>query len=386
MTELKKLKSKAQTPPTERFQWLDSVKGIAVIWIALYHCLLSYDSQSLPWPITVAGFPDFVKQGGTVTAFGYIPSAIEGIITGIIQRGPQAVGVFILFSGFGLTYSLAKSGKVKIPWIPWYRRRIIRLFPVYWIAHLLFLVSPFAVLHNQIDYRFILSFLGDRIFPVDRMFFYLVPAWWFMGLLFQLYVVFPLLFKAMNAMGSLKYLVFCILLSSAARYVLFGIVQADGDYVMGAFFLCRLWEFAAGMTLGKLIGEKPEDTLGILLSLRGLLAGAIVYALGLFTYQPNFLFSFSDGLTAMGLSAILIHLAYRLDKTPGLGKVLAGIGVYSYGIYLFHQPYVMYAGEKLRSNGLGVFLVGAFAVTALISLFSIFLEFAVNRAINLLRR
>jgi peptidoglycan/LPS O-acetylase OafA/YrhL len=104
------------------------------------------------------------------------------------------------------------------------------------------------------------------------------------------------------------------------------------------------------------------------------------------TYQPNFLYSFSDGLTAMGLSVILIHVAYRLDRIPGLGRWLALGGVYSYSIYLFHQPYVMYAGEKLRPDSLGVFLVFASAVTVLIALGSMCLEYTVNRTVNLFFR
>ena len=262
----------------------------------------------------------------------------------------------------------------------------MRLFPLYWLAHLVFLVSPFVTLHNSFDFRFLLSFFGDRVYPVDKMFFYLVPAWWFLGLLIELYIVFPVLFNLMQRLGWVKYLGVCVVLSSASRYLLTAVVHANGYYVMGAFFVCRLWEFAAGMALGKLMAESPGATLGGLLSWKGLLAGAILYTLGLFAYQPNFLYSFSDGLTTMGLSVILIHAAYRFDRVPGLGKSLAMAGVYSYSIYLFHQPYVMFAGEKLRPWSLDVFLVLALAVIVLIALLSMSLEYAVNRGVSRLFR
>ena len=67
----------------------------------------------------------------------------------------------------------------------------MRLFPLYWLAHLVFLVSPFVILHDPVDYRFLLSFFGDRVYPVDKMFFYLVPAWWFLGLLIETLHRFP---------------------------------------------------------------------------------------------------------------------------------------------------------------------------------------------------
>ena len=106
-------------------------------------------------------------------------------------------------------------------------QRFKRLFPVYWLANLVFLITPFALLHDPIDYRFLLSLIGDRIYPIDTMFFYLVPAWWFLGLLIQLYLVFPLLFKLMQRIGWLKYLGFCIFLTITARYAL-TLVEANG--------------------------------------------------------------------------------------------------------------------------------------------------------------
>jgi peptidoglycan/LPS O-acetylase OafA/YrhL len=365
-----------------RFQWLDGVRGIAVIWIAFFHCILSYGNGRLPGPITLGSFSAFVEQCANGSILGKFSCAVEGIISAIMQRGSQGVGVFILFSGFGLTYSLVKRGGAGISWADWYKRRFMRLFPAYWLAHLVFLVSPFVILHDPVDYRFLLSFFGDRVYPLDKMFFYLVPAWWFLGLLIELYIVFPVLFKLMQRLGWARYLGLCAVLSSASRYVLFAILEADGNYVMGAFFVCRLWEFAAGMAMGKSIAESPDRSLSLLLSWKGFFIGAIIYVLGLLAYQPNFLYSFSDGLTAMGLSAILIHAAYRFDRAPCVGRCLGWAGVYSYSIYLFHQPYVMYAGERLRSCSLGVFLILASAVIMLVALASMFLEYALNSAVT----
>ncbi|HYA42414.1 MAG TPA: acyltransferase [Syntrophobacteraceae bacterium] len=368
-----------------RFQWFDSLKGLAVIWIVVFHCLLAYGGN-LPQPISFGCFSGFVHQCGQGVTFGEFWCAIEGIIVAIIQRGAQGVGVFILASGFGLTYSLVIRGGVRDSWSIWYGRRLRRLLPVYWLAHLVFLVSPFAVLHDPVDYRFLLSFLGDRVYPVDKMFFYFVPAWWFLGLLIELYIVFPLLYELMQRLGPVKYLGLCILSSSAARYIMGSVLQANGYYEMGAFFVCRLWEFGAGMALGKLAAESPDVTLGRLLCWKGFFSGLIIYILGVLAYQPNCLSIFSDGLTAMGLSVMLIQAAYRLNMAPCLGKTFVRAGAYSYGIYMFHQPYVIYAGEKLRPYSPAVFLVFAFGVTILVVLVSMCLEYAANRAANLFKK
>ena len=367
--------------PAGRFQWLDGVRGLAVIWIAFFHSILSYDNGRFPSPLTISSLSSFVEQCAQGSLFGKLLCALKAIVAAVLLRGSQGVGVFLLFSGFGLTYSLVKSGGFEISWANWYKRRLTRLFPVYWLAHLVLLISPFAVLHDKIDYRFLLSFFGDRVYPVDKMFFYLVPAWWFLGMLIEFYIAFPLLFKLMQRLGWVKYMVFCVVLTSGARYGL-QLIKADGDYVMGAFFVCRLWEFAAGMALGKLMAEAPGETFRWLLSWKGFFLGVVTYILGFLTYQPNFLFSFSDGLTAMGLSVILTHAAFQLDRIPGLGRAFALAGVYSYSIYLFHQPYVIFAGEKLRPCSFAVFLISASAVILLISLVSMSFEYAVNRAGN----
>lgn len=372
-------------PAAVRFQWLDGVRGIAVLWIAFFHCILSYNDGRFPQLISSSSFFSFIEQNGGASLAGKFLCTLETITAAVLQRGSQGVGVFLLFSGFGLTYSLVKKREADISWTGWYRRRLLRLFPIFWLAHLVFLVSPFVVLHDPIDYRFLLSFFGDRVYPVDKMFFYLVPAWWFLGLLIELYIVYPLLFKLMQRLGWAAYLGLCIALTAGARIVLLRVLKADGDYIMGAFFACRLWEFATGMALGKLMAEAPDATFRLLLSSKGFLFGVALYCLGAVTYQPNLLFILSDGLTAVGLSVILIHLAYNLDKLPGIGRGLALAGVFSYGIYLFHQPYVMFAGEKLQPYSFGIFLCLASLVIIAISAASMGIEHTVNRSMRRFR-
>ena len=376
------VRSENHPTPARHFQWLDGVRGLSVLWIAFFHCILSYNNERFPSPLTMDSLSSFLGQcapGGHV--FAKILCGLEAVVAAVLLRGSQAVGVFLLFSGFGLTYSLVKSGGAGISWASWYRRRLARLFPVYWLAHLIFLVSPFAVLHDKIDYRFLLSFFGDRVYPVDQMFYYLVPAWWFMGMLIEFYIVFPLLYKLMRRLGWVWYLVFCIVLTSGARYAL-QVIKADGNYVMGAFFVCRLWEFAAGMALGELMAKAPDETSRRIFSSWGFFLGVVTFVLGMLTYQPNFLFSFSDGLMATGLALILIHAARLLDSIPGIGKAFAIAGVYSYSIYLFHQPYVIFAGERLQARSFPVFLISASAIICLISLMSIGIESAVNRTLK----
>lgn len=368
-----------QTPPeAARLRWVDTTRGMAILWIALFHCFIAYGG-SYPWLLTLSNFGAFFDQCAPDSLFRQVLCATGGIAAWFFQRGSQAVGVFILFSGFGLSYSLSKREEGEPAWGRWYRHRLFRLFPIYWIAHLVFLVSPFQYRPDPIDYRFVLSFLGDRVYPVGAMFYYLVPAWWFLGLLIELYIVFPVLFRLMRRLGTAKFLVLCIAVTIASRYLIFSVLQASGNYIQGALFTCRLWEFAAGMALGRLMAQDRSKTLGWLFSWKALASGAVFYLLGTLSYQPNFLYTLTDGLMATGLSAIMVQAAAAADRVPALGPALAGAGVYSYSIYLFHQPYVMYCGEKLRPYPMAAFLLGAAALIALIAFFSMRFEALFNR-------
>jgi peptidoglycan/LPS O-acetylase OafA/YrhL len=88
----------------------------------------------------------------------------------VLQFGFQAVGMFVVMSGFGL--ALFAGGNPENGWGGWYRSRTLRLFPMYWVAHLIYLVSPFLAHLEPLVYRFILSFLGDRIVPIYTIFNY----------------------------------------------------------------------------------------------------------------------------------------------------------------------------------------------------------------------
>ncbi|MEN6442090.1 MAG: acyltransferase [Syntrophobacter sp.] len=366
---------------TTHFEWVDIVRGMAILWIVYFHCFIAYGGR-YPWLLGFENFGGFLEQcapGGSLLQ--KLPCAVEALFAALFERGSQGVGVFVLFSGFGLTYSLVKRKTVRPAWGEWYRRRLFRLFPIYWIAHLLILVSPIQYRPDPVDYRFLLSFLGDRVYP-GNLFFYFVPSWWFFGLLVELYIVFPVLYRLLLRLGSAKYLALCIVVASASRYFLYAILQADGNWVQGAFFACRLWEFAAGMVLGKLLAENAEATARWLLSSKSMLLGILVYGLGVLSYQPNFLYSFTDGLSGMGLAGIMIYLAGLAGKIPGIGKALAMTGAYSYGLYLFHQPFVMYAGDRLQTYNIGIFILIASAVIGVITVVSMCSEYGINHALN----
>lgn len=368
-----------QTPSRSvRLDWIDATRGFSILWVAWFHFFVTWANGSLPWPFNPAYFSLYADRcggDGLVTRLGCNAQALFAAFS---QLGSQAVAVFLLLSGFGLTYALGTEAKPATGWRHWVRRRLLRLFPMYWTAHLVWLVSPFVARTDPIDWRFLLSFAGDRVWPPE-LFYYANPAWWFFGLIVQLYLVFPLLAALLHRIGPALFLAIAAGFTIASRWLLLDVIDANGIFVQGAFFGSRLWEFAAGMSLGWLLRRERTRTLAWLLGAPGFAAGVLLYTAGFLSYRPGPSFTCTDGLVGMGLFLLLAHLSRGLLSLPGLRRPLLFLGATSYGFYLLHQPYVLYAGERMRSLPLGAFVLAGAAILAAIAWGSGLLERAVNQ-------
>ena len=362
------------------------MKAVSILWIAYFHCFSFYDTGRYPWPLSLARFPEYLSGCAPQTVMETVAAMLDGVFASIFQRGPQAVGVFLVLSGFSLTLGMLKSSAPPQGWLLWYRRRLLRLFPLYWVAHLIYLVSPFINRTEAIDYRFFLSLVGDRVWPVDRMFFYLNPSWWFFGLLLELYLVYPLLYRLLQKRGPAVLLYICAVLTICSRYLIFGVLEANGNFLMGAFFGCRLFEFAAGMALAVFFQKKPFKVEKLLFSWPALAAGIIIYILGGMSYRPGFSLVFTDALIGTGLFIIVAQAARFFERATIVGPLLPLVGIYSFGLYLLHHPYAMFFGERLRGQPMIVFILCATGLITLIAAFAMLVERGVNTVTEKLLR
>src|SRR5437868_9764654 len=132
----------------KRLLWLDIAKALAISWVVYFHFFNTCFEH--------AQFPhdDWSSLAiSAVTILRMVWLKISGI-------GFHAVGVFIILSGWALmesTVRRAESGSLK--WGSWYRARFLRLYPMYWVAHLVYLVSPFVALLDLLDSTILLILL-----------------------------------------------------------------------------------------------------------------------------------------------------------------------------------------------------------------------------------
>ncbi len=366
-----------------RLAWVDVTKGIAILWIVFFHFFRAYGEDRYPNVLGDGFFSHFLSRCPSYSFLSTVGCTVESVFVGVTQLGFHAVGVFIILSGFGLTYSLAgRDDGPRGGWGDWYRKRLLRIYPMYWVAHLVYLASPFQERMEGLDYRFILSFLGDRIYPLESIFYYLNPAWWFFGMLIQLYLAFPLLFLLLRKMGPGRFLALCGIVTMTVRYLLLNVYPVNGNWVQGGFFVCRLWEFALGIVLGFVCRRSPALVLERMFSTPSLAAGIVMYGLGILSYRSLVAYTFTDALLGTGLFLIMAYVACRYAGLPLLGRVLAYTGAWSYGLYLIHQPYVIYFGLRLREHDMVVFTAAALGVMAVMVFACAHLEKYVNRLVD----
>lgn len=379
----------------KHFVLLDMVRAFAIISVVIYHLLQQmFGVGFLIWPDGIGanlGRLEIFKGGGVV-------EWLQNILIAPFTYGFGAVSVFLILSGFGLTWSLLKKNSALIKWGDFYLKKFRRLLLPFYISVLItFLLLAFRNWvfpdlswwpgFGWMEYLK-LMFPPFLVFDVQLLQ-QLEGAYWYITIILQFYLIYPLLFLLLKKIGTWKFLMAMLLLTLAYRVVavygfgLWGISYLDtvplgvvwpaqNSYYGFCFFLPRLFEFAMGMALASW-QNKNGRILDWLAGKFALLAGFLIAAGGytLDYYRCGWIFS--DLVIGLGLFIFMLNLAKILSKWKILGKVFKRIGDVSYEIYLLHHqllqflifPLVMAMGLQ---NGAGfwmvlpVFLIGSWLI------------------------
>ena len=355
----------------KRLLWIDISKGLAILFVAYFHFFTTYFQHGVLSPTDWSSF-----TAGALTLLRLVWFKVSGL-------GFHAVGVFIILSGWTLMQStMRRTESGAIAWGGWYRGRFLRLYPMYWVAHLVYLLSPFVARLERVDDRIILSLLGLRFIDIQMNFMYLNASWWYFSMLIQLYLIFPLLFLTARRVGPWWFLFIACAAGFFARYMLLVVWHQSGLWVLGGFAICRLPEFALGMSLAVWHTRSTARVEWFLLRGGGLVLGLMLYPAALQLYSGLYEYIFVDFATGtccmleiMGIAGIIL-----LFKEPA--KLFGLVGLYSYGLYLIHQPYVIWLGLRIREVPIWAFLLICVPTLAVLSAWGMFLEKMTNRLVN----
>jgi peptidoglycan/LPS O-acetylase OafA/YrhL len=327
---------KVSTFPPDLFDFTNFCKGIAIAWIVLVHL-----------------------KGGW---FGW-----------------QGVHVFIVLSGFGLAYSCLKHDSSK-PWGSWFYKRFRRILPVYWVVVLaslplvvLFNIGPRPGIKSELFRPVLDFFLFTNVFEEFRG--GGTGAFWYVPFIIGAYLLFPWFYGRLRKCSRWRdYLLFFLGIAAIEiLYRAFAIYVLDGqpigysdkflkwipdsvsplrehpDWLFGlfqrrapfGFIPARMTEFVLGMLAGFAAFYQPKKLHQLLF---GKYIGWIGFILWLgaqsLMYVGLWGWIFADFAISLGLIVWLLNLANFCRRS--LFPVFQGftwIGVWSYYIYLTHQPF-----------------------------------------------
>jgi len=355
----------------KRLLWIDISKGLAILFVAYFHFLRTYFEHGVLPPADWSGVAP-----SALTILRLVWLKVSGL-------GFHAVGVFIILSGWTVMQStIRRAESDAIAWGAWYRARFLRLYPMYWMAHVVYLVSPFVARLEPVDSRIVLSLLGLRFIDIQMNFMYLNAAWWYFSMLIQFYLIFPLLFWAARRFGPWRFLLIACAAGFIARYLLLVVWPQNGLWVLGGFAICRLPEFALGMALAMWHTQSTAHVEWFLLRGAGFVLGLILYPAALQLYHGLYDYIFVDFATGTCCFLEIVGIAGFISLFKQPAKMFGLVGIYSYGLYLIHQPYVIWLGLRIREQPIWMFLLIAIATLAVLSAWGMLLEKATNTLVN----
>jgi len=133
---------------------------------------------------------------------------------------------------------------------------------------------------------------------------------------------------------------------------------------------------------GTTIRLGPSRVESLLLRGPGLIAGILLYPLALKLYANGIAYVFCDFGTGACCFLAIVGIAGLISRVSALGKVIGLVGIYSYGLYLIHQPYVIWLGLKIRPQSIAMFILIFVITAAILSVWGIVLEKTTNTLVN----
>lgn len=319
---LPSLKIELPAPLSGRLPVLDELKGLAIALIVLYHA------------------------GGV-------------LIWANRLHGDVGVDMFVVLSGMGL----ALGSKFTTP-REFLTKRLLRIFPAYWIALTLFLLANTYILQKSYTTGNIIThYLGIHAWFGEIYALGINDSFWFITLILSLYV----LYCRVHAFTTDRLLLVGAIVSTVVALTFFWANQPGTFAHLGM----RMPGFFIGIVLGRLIREgRLEISSPVAVTTAFFLLAYIPYTQGIIFAQ-----------VVVGLAVMAFYaqtLRPRLARSsPSVLRVLTFLGDHSLEIFLLHQPlireYVYYCLGRfagLPQPTAGPLIIGmtiAFAFTLFLS-------------------
>jgi peptidoglycan/LPS O-acetylase OafA/YrhL len=316
--------------PAKHVECIDNLRGVAIIAVVLFHTLgVVYGYGELPWRGWFRGFS--------------VPISFLGCLP--LSFGKDGVAVFFVVSGFCIHLSFQQQGR---KWGDFFLRRFFRLYPAYLAAVIFFVWLLKAPVAAGVHSGGFWWQVGAHLLLVQNIFSQTVaginPSFWSLGVEAQLYLLYPVLLALASRLGWGRTMVLLAGLELLIRGAYGWLAPAGGVTSAGraAVFLARSplgywfsWSVGAWIAEAYLKGDPLPFVKS---SLTGW--GALVMLSYFFKPLDAFEFLWVAVLTAGVTSKLLSGAAPRVNIPAGSLAWLRNLGLWSYSLYLLHQPII----------------------------------------------
>jgi peptidoglycan/LPS O-acetylase OafA/YrhL len=243
--------------------------------------------------------------------------------------GYIGVHLFIVASGIGLALGYRKNEA----WAKFMARRLSKIVPPFWFA-----LFVFATLWWLMGSGHSLGVIIRKMFLIstfyEKEFLAIDSPLWFISLIFQLYIVFPFLYRLANRFG-LGLLPFLIVLSYCTRYILsLPALVSWHSYFAHGNFINWLPVFYTAILFGSQLRIRQQVTFK---QSKVLLVGFLSLVLSIISLRVQVIYPITD--TALAILIVVISF-YLYQISEKLNKTMILVGNVSFCIYLYHRPVV----------------------------------------------
>ena len=320
------------------------MKGFAIICIVFHN----YFHWLYPSP----GENEFTFSASRVDNFFHLLGDKSGEWFNILfsYLGHYGVQIFILISGFGLAVSMMNRPRT---WEAFVLTRLKKLYPLL-LTGMVALFLGVILMESKLLNNYTMMELKPKLLFIHT----LIPnsglsingPWWFFALIFQLYLLFPLLFQWLKKRNWKAFIAICVVSYGLIFLFRYGITLYEGSIVMM-----------------NAPGHLPEFCLGMMLALQKdqkigwgwLIAAIVIFCLGN-VYALFYPFTF------LAVSVIVLFVYQGLKRLPvkkqWLSRPLAyfgGISMTLFAVHGFFRKPVLTLAQNMQSSW-GHFLSGLY--------------------------
>lgn len=348
---------------------IDFLRGIAILGVIAFHLLgYVYTLDALPFEMNL-GWRDF---GFSSLDFNFFYPLTFGF---------WGVNLFFVISGFSIHLSFLKQTNFEPNWSQeslgtYFIKRFFRIYPPYLIALVVFVFIRHLPFSYTWPHFLLINNLSEAHFSGINSSFWSIAHEW------QYYLLFPVLIFLTKWIKIHVQLILSIGASLAGILWAFEMDPSQSNKYIWLNPLILWFEWIAGMYLAELIFVQKQSNF----SLPKLLFAGLVFLGCTFNYYSNLFSPFLGTLFFFNLLGYMIQI--ESSQKLHLISWIKEIGQYSFGIYLFHQPFIFFYFIRIKeicetNNTIYLLVFGSFYVLLLFFFGKLFFNYVEKPSIKL---